>query len=267
MRKNGGAITIISPSPHPFWEEVFGRGFVYGLQSSPVVEAFFEIFKEEPKQRILGIGCGYGRDEIALALDGQHVIGVDMSEKGIELARSLYKKNKESIKVSGGSCVFIQDNFSSASLKNAGVFDVIVANRFFHFLSSEEREKFVHVAAELLEPYGRLILSARSNQDFNPETMQWIEGEEGERAEYIDKDIRGKSGIPFLNEDLLYSAFSRNFIIEKCYSVVENVEDPRIRMKLRVMVAQRKQDGLLATSKSSPSPPSQPPRSPSLQTV
>ena len=91
-----------------------------------------EFFAEYPqKGKVLDLGCGQGRDAIALARLGFTVTGVDISKVGIEQMNLV--ANTERLPLNGiVADIYAFDNFSA--------FDIVLLDSMFHFLKND-REK------------------------------------------------------------------------------------------------------------------------------
>lgn len=89
--------------------------------------AFFK--NVEPKGKLIDIGCGQGRDAIALARLGYIVTGVDNSKVGID--QMIQISNSENLKITGlVSDIYDFDNYHD--------FDIVLLDSMFHF---EKRDK------------------------------------------------------------------------------------------------------------------------------
>ncbi|WP_339792412.1 methyltransferase domain-containing protein [uncultured Imperialibacter sp.] len=99
------------------------------LFGAPYVE-LVEFFKNhEPKGKLLDLGCGQGRDAIALARLGYTVTGVDNSKVGIDQMIGI--SNAENLKITGlASDIYDFDNY--------GDFDIVLLDSMFHF---EQRDR------------------------------------------------------------------------------------------------------------------------------
>ena len=75
---------------HYLTEDLFGDAY-------PELVAFFEQY--EPKGHVLDLGCGQGRDAIALARIGYRVTGVDVSEVGVE--QMIEKASQDGLDITG----------------------------------------------------------------------------------------------------------------------------------------------------------------------
>ncbi|WP_416867167.1 MAG: class I SAM-dependent methyltransferase [Imperialibacter sp.] len=89
-----------------------------------------EFFKNhEPKGNLLDLGCGQGRDAIALARLGYEVTGVDNSKVGIDQMIGI--SNAENLKTTG----LVSDIYD---FDNYGDFDIVLLDSMFHF---EQRDR------------------------------------------------------------------------------------------------------------------------------
>jgi SAM-dependent methyltransferase len=105
---------------------------------------------------ILDLGCGYGRDAIFLAQNLPcHILGLDNSEKAIEMARESLPRTLEK------KVEFLCYDFSHVSDK----YDVIIASNLYQLLKPEERAQLRETVKRCLKHDGLLFLSALSVRD------------------------------------------------------------------------------------------------------
>lgn len=101
-------------------ENLFGEPYVELID-------FFENY--EPKGKLIDVGCGQGRDSIALARLGYDVTGIDNSKLGIKQMTT--KSNNENLKLAGlVGDIYEFDNFQD--------FDIVLLDSMFHF---EKRDR------------------------------------------------------------------------------------------------------------------------------
>ena len=99
------------------------------LFGEPYVELvdFFENYKTRGK--LIDVGCGQGRDSIALARLGYDVTGIDNSKLGINQMTN--KSDNENLKLTGlAGDIYKFDNFQD--------FDIVLLDSMFHF---EKRDR------------------------------------------------------------------------------------------------------------------------------
>jgi cyclopropane fatty-acyl-phospholipid synthase-like methyltransferase len=116
-----------------------------------------EQFKASQDIFLLDLGCGYGRDAIFLAqyLLSCHILGLDNSEKAIEMARESIPKELEK------RIELLCYDFSHVIDK----YDVIVVSNLYHFLKPDERIKLRETIKRCLKKNGLLFLSTSSVRD------------------------------------------------------------------------------------------------------
>jgi cyclopropane fatty-acyl-phospholipid synthase-like methyltransferase len=111
----------------------------------------------EIRGRVLDIGCGTGENALYLAGLGHDVWGIDFARAAIEQARS--KSLQRGIRV----------NFrvvDALDLSCVGqTFDTVIDSGFFHVLSDEDRPRFAHSLATVLEPKGRYFMLCFCEQE------------------------------------------------------------------------------------------------------
>lgn len=101
-------------------ENLFGEPFVELIE-------FFENHKI--KGKLIDVGCGQGRDSIALARLGYDVTGIDNSKLGID--QMTKKSDKENLKLTG----LVGDIYKFDDFQD---FDIILLDSIFHF---EKRDR------------------------------------------------------------------------------------------------------------------------------
>jgi len=103
----------------------------------------------ENGDKILDLGCGNGRFVELFKNKGVKYIGIDVSEKLIEIARKKYPEEK--FQVFDGLKIPSEDNY----------FDKIFCIAVLHHIPGEElRRQFLEEARRVLKPGGKIILSA-----------------------------------------------------------------------------------------------------------
>ncbi len=106
---------------------------LFGAPSKELIN----FFKKYPqKGKVLDLGCGQGRDAIALARLGFDVTGIDNSKVGIEQMIQIAKT--DAIQIKG----IVNDIYEFADFAN---FDFVLLDSMFHFLKNdkEKETKFI----------------------------------------------------------------------------------------------------------------------------
>jgi|WetSurMetagenome_2_1015567.scaffolds.fasta_scaffold14289_4 cyclopropane fatty-acyl-phospholipid synthase-like methyltransferase len=113
-------------------------------------------FKDNPDIFILDLGCGYGRDAVFLAQNLPcHILGLDNSEKAVEMARSSITGETEK------KIEFLCYEFSQVNDK----YDVILASNLYPLLNPDERAKLRVTVKRCLKMDGVFFLSTFSVRD------------------------------------------------------------------------------------------------------
>ncbi|WP_237387465.1 class I SAM-dependent DNA methyltransferase [Xenorhabdus sp. Sc-CR9] len=114
------------------------------------VRALFNMVGDVQGKSVLDLACGYGYFGRELYhLGASRVVGIDISEKMIELAREKSKLYEDKIE-------FHVANVSDMQLFEK--FDIVTATFLFHYAKSiEELESMFRSVANHLKPSGRLI--------------------------------------------------------------------------------------------------------------
>ena len=130
----------------------FDGKYVKSLQFQQRFEVWTVLFKKyiKPEMKVLDAGCGSGIFSIYLALKKCIVVGVDGSEKMIELCNHYQQKND--LKIS-----FIQAILPFENIHNFAKQDVILCSSVLEYVA--DYEIVIQQFRELLNPKGILIIS------------------------------------------------------------------------------------------------------------
>jgi SAM-dependent methyltransferase len=109
-----------------------------------------------PEMRILDLGCGHGRHSNELARRGYKVVGMDIVEGFLEIAR----RDAEGL---GVAPEFVRGDIRSFRVE--GGFDrVLMLFDVIGFFDDEENEVILRNAYEALNPGGKLLLDLRTRE-------------------------------------------------------------------------------------------------------
>lgn len=148
------------------------------------------IEKDVPRAgRILDVGCGHGLVSLYLAVCSEHrqVVGVDIDEHKIELARQAATHIGDGV---GPVEFHVLD--PSGSLP-AGPFDVVTINDVLYLLGPELRRSVVDACIDRLTPGGTILIKETDTvprwKALVAETQEWVSTRvtritEGEQLDY-----------------------------------------------------------------------------------
>jgi len=124
------------------------------------IELISKYLSLNPQSKILDCPCGNGRHSLGLARKGSKVVGVDINEIMISIAR----KQIQSANTNGNLSFYKMDMRDLKFEKNS--FDYII-NMFlsFGFFNDEDNEKVVKEFFRLLKPGGKLLVHLDLNYD------------------------------------------------------------------------------------------------------
>ncbi|MCL5276879.1 MAG: class I SAM-dependent methyltransferase [Deltaproteobacteria bacterium] len=139
--------------------EKFGR--IWGEGPGVLAEAAVRYLKKNDPDRegldIIDIGCGYGRDVFYLSDKLKcNILGIDVSEKAIEIAMSMVMKTKRH-----------NIRFQTADFASLGgdKYDVVFASNVYQIMHPDERGAFRNAVRKALRPEGLLFLATLSTKD------------------------------------------------------------------------------------------------------
>jgi cyclopropane fatty-acyl-phospholipid synthase-like methyltransferase len=165
------------------WNKTYtNENKIWGDKPSPLAVYTCNILKENSyfKQAanifMLDLGCGYGRDAVYLAqnLPG-HILGLDNSEKAIEIALEYIPKNLASrIELLCYDFTHVNDKF-----------DVILVANLYHVLPPDERIKLRDTIKRCLKKDGLVFLNTLSVHD--PQHFGKGAAVENEKNSFIDE--------------------------------------------------------------------------------
>jgi SAM-dependent methyltransferase len=176
------------------WQQYYeDRGYgLWGFSPSPTAKILSKAILDSNPRRserveIVDWGCGYGRDSLYFLELGFDVIGIDLSENAIALARQAYKQRQASGVPLFGSASFHAGDMCSVLKSRVGQkVGAFFSNRVLHLLAEADFCDAARNAISYLEQGAYFCVSGRSPDDFNTALMEWIPGRENEVARYKD---------------------------------------------------------------------------------
>jgi len=195
------------------WQQYYeDRGYeLWGFSPSPTARILAQAILDSNPGRserieIVDWGCGYGRDSLYFLELGFDVIGIDVSEKAVALARGAYKQRQASgIPLLGSASFHASDLHAVFKCRTGQRVRAFFSNRVLHLLSEIDFREVTHGAMTCMEEGAYFCVSARSADDFNTALMEWIPGKEQEMARYKDP-ARSGHDIAFVTKDRLIRA-------------------------------------------------------------
>jgi SAM-dependent methyltransferase len=195
------------------WQQYYEdhRYELWGFSPSPTARILAQAILDSNPRRserieIIDWGCGYGRDSLYFLELGFDVIGIDVSEKAVALARDAYKQRQASgIPLLGSASFHVGDLHSVFKCRTGQRVRAFFSNRVFHLLGEIDFCEAARDAMTCMEKGAYFCVSARSSDDFNIALMEWIPGKEQEMARYKDPTRSGHD-ITFVSKDRLLRA-------------------------------------------------------------
>ena len=167
------------------WQQYYeDRGYeLWGFSPSPTARILAQaILNSNPRRseriEIVDWGCGYGRDSLYFLELGFDVIGIDVSDKAVALARDAYKQRQASGMPLWGSASFHAGDLHSVFKCRTGQrVRAFFSNRVLHLLGEIDFCEATRDAMTCMEEGGYFCVSARSSDDFNNALMEWRAGD------------------------------------------------------------------------------------------
>jgi cyclopropane fatty-acyl-phospholipid synthase-like methyltransferase len=183
------------------WDAEYSKNRqIWGERPSELaLEAAKRLIKSKGRSmRVLDVGCGYGRDTIFIVKClGFRVLGIDVSEKAVELARE-----------NAANALAREAEFKIIDFCDVqGLYDIVLVSNLYHLLDPHMRRDLSKHVVRLLAPEGRLFLNSISVRD--PEHYGVGTPVQGEENSWVD----GKY-IHLLTEKELRRDFSNLTISE-----------------------------------------------------
>jgi len=141
-----------------------------------IILEYMEYFAKllPPHAKILDVGCGTGRDAKAFTDMGFEIVGIDFSERMIELAKKIAPKAE-----------FELMDFRELKFKNES-FDAIWFNAAFFKIKKDEADKVLSEVYRVLKCGGFIYVSVKSGET---EGFDVVNGEEKFRSLYTEEKI------------------------------------------------------------------------------
>lgn len=140
--------------------------------------AFLKFIGDLNGRRVLDAGCGEGYNTRILARRGTQVVGVDISQRLVELARQIEQKEPLGIRYDVAS-------FSELSLFDNASFDAIVS--FMALMDSPDYEGAIKEFHRVLRGKGELFFSI-THPCFLTKGFSWIRDEQGNAIKFTGSD-------------------------------------------------------------------------------
>jgi SAM-dependent methyltransferase len=210
------------------WQQFYeDRGYeLWRFSPSPTARILAQAILDSNPRRserieIVDWGCGYGRDSLYFLELGFDVIGIDVSEKAVALARDAYKRRQASgIPLLGSASFHTGDMHSVFKCRTGQRVHDFFSNRVLHLLSEIDFREAARDAMTCIEKGAYFCVSARSPDDFNTALMEWIPGKEQKMARYKDP-ARSGHDITFVTEDRLLRALGNDLEEIHCTKATE----------------------------------------------
>ena len=152
-------------APKPWYEAFFGPDYLkqYQHETTPAeVEGVEKILHLRRGSRVLDLACGTGRHSIELAKRGYQVVGYDLSEPLLKVARAAARKASARVTFARGDM---------RDLPYRGEFDAVINlfTSFGYFDRPEEDRKVLARVARALKPRGKCLM-----ERFNRESLATV---------------------------------------------------------------------------------------------
>ncbi len=186
---------LLYPSEHVVR---FFNNFVYKVKE-------FKIKKK--KLKILDLGCGAGRHLVYFGENKFEVIGYDISNTALELA----KKNLELNKIKKYK---LSNSLNSKIIKNNDI-DIIVSHGVLDSMTNEEAKKNIQIAKSKLKKNGLFYVEVIGKKTTKPKSIKLSNGS------YLIKTKHELNTFQTYYDDKKIKTYFKDFDIIKKYIVTE----------------------------------------------
>ena len=135
--------------------------------------------------RVLEIGCGCGTESLWFALRGASVIGIDLDQRRLHVARERHRHMREILGLTVDAR-FMETNLFD--LEDTAGFDLIWMEQAFHHV--EPRSEVPSVLSDLLRPGGHVVISEANG--WNPALQLMLLRRRGLQTVQVRVDEKGQ---------------------------------------------------------------------------
>jgi len=141
--------------PKEVWNKIYEREGASYHTPVETLTRFIPLLKREKCERVLDVGCGVGKHMLVLAREGLEVYGVDLSDKAIQIARDLFKRE-------GFQAGFVQlDIYEEKFPFPDAFFDAVISFNVLPHNRLTKIRKAIAEIARVLRRGGLLIVTLR----------------------------------------------------------------------------------------------------------
>lgn len=145
-----------------YWDEYHGtaqRGDIKGeIKRQTWLDCFAPLLRSTRVRSVLDLGCGSGRDTLALAAAGYQVAGCDISPVAIARAGALAAEQELSVD-------FRPHDIAHSLPYRHGQFDAVVCNLTLHMFAAPIARRIVAEVRRCLVPGGLFLFHVNSVED------------------------------------------------------------------------------------------------------
>jgi 2-polyprenyl-3-methyl-5-hydroxy-6-metoxy-1,4-benzoquinol methylase len=146
--------------------------------------AFLDFVGELRGKQVLDAGCGEGHNTRILARRGARMTGVDVSERMIELAREVERREPLGIR-------YVRTSYSDLASFGEATFDVVVS--FMAYMDGPRFDLAMREAFRVLRPAGMLAFSI-THPCFITKGSRWLRDDRGVKTRWIVGDYFNPAG-------------------------------------------------------------------------